>query len=387
MKNYLKFLASAAVFLVLFPQVSKAINPLYQLSARNVHIGTGSRSNNELTFDIAIYHSNSQQSGPFEFASGQYILLFNPAIANGGTLSYSIVSGSSEFTNPDAVPRFPSISGNQLRLFINPYIPPGNGPIVSDVFPGTRIVTVLLTTTAPSFAQVPLNLQWRDSTFGDPFTEVSGYVDGHLASLNSEGTLVIDDPNPPLPVELSSFTSDVNANNIKLRWTTASETNNSGFEIQRMALGNKTDLQWSIAGFVSGSGNSISSRSYEFNEKLNSGKYRYRLKQVDYNGNNEYFNLNNEVNVGTPDAYSISQNYPNPFNPETRIDFNIARSGNVNIVLYDAGGREVAVLLNEIKDAGYYGMTFNASNLSSGTYFYTITSGKYIETKRMVLLK
>lgn len=187
----------------------------------------------------------------------------------------------------------------------------------------------------------------------------------------------------PLPVELSAFVSSVNENNVSLKWTTASEINNAGFDIERMTLNN----QWSKVGFVNGNGTVNSSSNYSFSERVNSGTYNYRLKQTDINGNFEYFNLSNEVIVGIPSGFSLSQNYPNPFNPSTKIDFALPKDGNVKIVLFDLSGKEISTLVNENRVAGYYNVQFNASNLSSGIYFYSIISNGYTATKKMSLIK
>src|SRR4030095_6587665 len=101
----------------------------------------------------------------------------------------------------------------------------------------------------------------------------------------------------------------------------------------------------------------------------------------------QYFNLNNEVIVGVPSSYALSQNYPNPFNPSTNINFDLPFDGNVSIKLFDMSGKEVAILVNEMKSAGYYSVVFNASNLSSGVYFYNITAGDFSATKKMTILK
>ncbi len=193
----------------------------------------------------------------------------------------------------------------------------------------------------------------------------------------------------PLPVELASFTSSVDKNNVTLQWSTAAETNNSGFEIERaIDNGQLTIDSWTNIGNVNGNGTSAISHSYSFTDRnLASGKYSYRLKQIDFNGNFEYFNLNNEVNIGVPSYYSLSQNYPNPFNPTTNLEFGISDLGFVSLKIYDISGKEVASLVNEVKPAGYYTVSFNGANLSSGIYFYTIKAGDFVSTKRMILLK
>lgn len=187
-----------------------------------------------------------------------------------------------------------------------------------------------------------------------------------------------------LPVELSSFTSVINKRDVTLNWSTASETNNSGFEIER-ALVNGS---YSKVGSVAGTGTTTSAVNYSFTDRnLASGNYSYRLKQIDFNGNFEYFNLNNEVNVGIPTKFELSQNYPNPFNPSTSINFDLPSDGKVSIKLFDMSGKEVAVLVNEVKTAGYYSVNFNASSLSSGVYFYNITADNFTATKKMILVK
>jgi len=198
-------------------------------------------------------------------------------------------------------------------------------------------------------------------------------------------TVIIDDV--PLPVEMSSFVSVVSGSNVLLRWTTASEINNSGFEIQRLRTSGAPD-DWTILGFINGIGNSNSQNSYTFEDRnLPSGKYTYKLKQIDFNGNSEYFNLSNEVNVGTPEKFDLSQNYPNPFNPSTKIDFDIPFDSKVTLKIFDMSGKEVAVVVNETKTAGYYSVNYNAAGLTSGVYFYKITAGSFSAIKKMMFIK
>ncbi|MBK6876532.1 MAG: T9SS type A sorting domain-containing protein [Ignavibacteria bacterium] len=120
---------------------------------------------------------------------------------------------------------------------------------------------------------------------------------------------------------------------------------------------------------------------------LNSGAYSYRLKQVDFNGNFEYFELNGVATIGVPENFSLAQNYPNPFNPSTTIVYGVPENGPVTLKIYDNLGREVSTLVNESKTAGFYTATFSAAELSSGVYFYKLESGKFVSVKRMVLMK
>lgn len=187
----------------------------------------------------------------------------------------------------------------------------------------------------------------------------------------------------PLPVELTSFTSVVVNSDVTLNWTTSSEVNNSRFDIER-----SSGSVWSKVGTVAGNGTTSELKSYSFTDRgLSSGSYNYRLKQVDFNGNHEYFNLSNEVIIGVPSAFELSQNFPNPFNPSTTIKYQISQPGKVMLSVYDMSGKEVASLVNEFKEAGYYSVSFNASDLSSGVYLYTLTSGNSQITKKLSLVK
>jgi hypothetical protein len=90
---------------------------------------------------------------------------------------------------------------------------------------------------------------------------------------------------------------------------------------------------------------------------------------------------------GVPAVYSLSQNYPNPFNPKTVVSYQLPAVSEVRLVVYDLLGREVAVLVNERKNAGVYDISFDGSRLSSGVYFYRLMAGGFVQTKRMLLLK
>lgn len=193
-------------------------------------------------------------------------------------------------------------------------------------------------------------------------------------------------PNQILPVELSSFSSSIVENNVKLNWVTGFEINNEGFEIERRLVSSQNE--WLKIGYIPGARNSNSLINYSYSDyNLRIGKYNYRLKQIDFNGNHKYYDLANEVVIGVPKKFNLRQNYPNPFNPMTKINYEIPIDSKVSIKLYDMTGRVVVNILNVTQPAGYYSIQFNGSSLASGIYYYRINAGEFVDTKRMVLVK
>jgi hypothetical protein len=195
-----------------------------------------------------------------------------------------------------------------------------------------------------------------------------------------------------LPVSLSSFTSGVNKRNVTLMWVTEWELNNSGFEIERANVTLSGVEGWKTISFIAGHGTSNVANGYMYkDENLKTGNYQYRLKQIDYNGNFEYFSLESDVSIDPPGNFEMSQNYPNPSNPNSKINFEMPVNGKVIIKVYDITGREVITLLDETREADYYTVEFNGSNIASGIYFYRIVvtgEGKsFTKTLKMSLVK
>ncbi|MEO8231036.1 MAG: T9SS type A sorting domain-containing protein [Ignavibacteriota bacterium] len=199
--------------------------------------------------------------------------------------------------------------------------------------------------------------------------------------------------NEPVPVELTSFTAQALNKSVLLNWITATELNNSGFEIQRASSstmppqgGEQSNSDWETIGFVQGAGSSTEMHNYNFAD-LNPliGTNSYRLKQVDYDGT---FDYSNEVEVEiSPVEYALEQNYPNPFNPSTTIRFTLPQSSMLKISVYNTLGEEVANLVNETYEAGLHEIVFNAKNLTSGVYFLRMDAGSYTSTRKITLLK
>lgn len=195
---------------------------------------------------------------------------------------------------------------------------------------------------------------------------------------------VMFNPTGQVPVELVSFNASVDKNIVDLRWITATELNNKGFEVQRRA----NNSSYETIAFVQGKGTTTQVNGYTYSDVVNEiGTYFYRLRQVDFDGTYEY---SNEVMVNVlalPGEYALAQNYPNPFNPSTSIEFVLAQTGFVNLSVFNLLGEKVAELVNEVKESGNHSLSFDASKLSSGTYIYRLSVNGNVISKKMTLVK
>ncbi len=185
------------------------------------------------------------------------------------------------------------------------------------------------------------------------------------------------------PVELTSLTASSIGENVELKWFTATETNNQGFQVERMNSAGTFEQ----IGYVAGFGTTTEPKSYSYTDsKLESGNYTYRLKQIDFDGS---FSYSEEVyvTVELPNVYSLEQNYPNPFNPSTTIKYSIAEDGFVKLAVYNLLGEEVTTIVNSTQKAGKYEVTFNANNLATGVYIYRLETGSFTSSKKLMLMK
>ena len=231
-----------------------------------------------------------------------------------------------------------------------------------------------------------------------------GDNNGTLNNFNFDATDGWISSDSPLPVELTSLTATLlNSSNAELKWTTATEVENAGWEVERRLMvngsgkmedGNKSNhpsiqqSTWFKVGFISGSGTSNAPKEYSFTDaKLSGGCYAYRLKQINRDGTYKY-SQEVEVAIEVPRVFSLSQNYPNPFNPSTTIGFTLPDDGKVMLKIYDVLGREVKTLVNEEMKAGeYHQVVFDGTSLASGMYFARLQfSGKQL-IKKMLMTK
>ena len=299
------------------------------------------------------------QDYPYETLPGSIGLIKPDVSAPGdGTVSTTGGGGYSSFSGTSGAT--PHVGGTAaLLLFVNPNLTPAD-------------VSMILQITA-----VEKGAPGKDPRYG------AGRIDAYAAYQLALSMV---------PVELSLFTASADENSITLNWSTVTETNNSGYEIERKT---HFDERWMQVGFVPGFGTTTEKKNYEFTDvNLVIGFYSYRLKQIDFNGIFEY---SNEVfaEVGTPKNFALFQNYPNPFNPSTTISWQSPVSSWQTLKIYDVLGNEVTTLVDEYRPVGKYEIEFNPAsgirNLASGIYIYQLKAsgqnGTFVETKKMLLMK
>lgn len=221
-------------------------------------------------------------------------------------------------------------------------------------------------------------IQWF---FQKTFNTTGTYSYHCRIDTNESGLITVVDP---VPVELTYFNAKYVEDFVLLEWETASEANNLGFNIERK----KDNAGWSKIAFVQGKGTSSSSQKYSYKDtdKLESGVYYYRLKQIDLNGALRYYEKN-KIDIKNENSFELLQNYPNPFNPTTSIKYVVPRKSIVQIKIYNVLGNEVATIINEEKQEGFYETTFDGSQLSSGIYYLQMKADNFQSIKKMILIR
>ena len=297
------FFALANLCSVFGRDESKSVSS-YSLWLKDFRINNGYFSN-ELTFEIRIINNGNSE---IEYAGGRYIINFYSPVANGGILTYSITGPDTSVLPQYLRPMNPQIQidgdTSQLILESNVFPGAGSGFFIPPDLVGKRVIKMKLRTTATSFLiyngpigyNVELYPEWRNPPLENS-TTVYAYLDQRLKNITSNQNHFIDGIGLT-PVELISFTSEVNANVVSLKWATERESNNLRFDIERKS---QPIDEWLVSGFVLGNGTVNEIRNYSFTEVLNTGNHKYRLKQIDYNGKYEYFYLNQDVTVGAPE--------------------------------------------------------------------------------------
>jgi photosystem II stability/assembly factor-like uncharacterized protein len=341
------------------------------------------------------------------------------AVGEGGSILKSTDGGDTWFSKASGT----TSKLNSVNFYDNTVgICVGNSGTVLLTTDGGEIWTSLNVNTSASLTSVAFpnaNSVWiagsggiilYSTDSGSSWTTFNGVTENNLISIsfpdNNNGWIggwngtILKYQSDIIPVELITFTATREGNEVELRWATATETNNSGFAVERMSIPNsKSEFRnpnWTEIGFIQGSGTTTEAKAYSFvDEDVTKGNHKYRLRQIDLDGSYTY---SNEIEVEvdfSPEEFVLYQNYPNPFNPNTVISYQLSVTGNVILKVYDILGNEVVTLVNEEKQPGVYEVEFSADvshpgevrNLASGIYFYRLHISGFIATRKMVLLR
>ncbi len=371
--------------------VFASVNLVAQTTIETKIIVTANAGTNGGAFDVAIQAKGTNLTANNTIGSITLDVNYTAAHIAPIILGGTVVSGIYEAT----------IGGNYSRSLNNvpggPYVRLAvSGSSINQNFDGTPAgfdLTSSYQTLATIHFTISNNLVATNLSIATGSLTV-GLFDSHNNS-NTSGTILAQTMSAPvnitavaLPVELTSFTATPSRCGVDLNWKTATETNNAGFDVERASSGStQTPGLWTKVGYVDGAGTSNAPKEYSYTDKLTkSGKYFYRLKQIDQNG---AFKYSPEVSgtMEVPYVFTMSQNYPNPFNPTTVINYSIASASNVALKVYDMLGSEVAVLVNGQLSPGNYTATLDASRLSSGVYFYRLVAGSFSDVKRLTIMK
>ena len=387
MKSFVHLVLSIMLFFVTLSSVNA--EPLYTLTAKNFM----TNSSQQFQFDIYLSRTGG---GTEPYVKGQFVLTYNSAILPvGGALSMAYVAGSSGLPAANQNTNCLVYSGGAQGYALYLTAPLDNaGTTIPDSPAEIRVGTYRVSNTLP-FNIDTLKAAWRFAT-PNPFTKM-WFNNGLKASQqmqNSSINYVMIGGEMLVPVQLSSLIAIADGRNVKIDWQTKTEVNSSVFQVERAIIKTNIEKVWSMVGEVKASGNSNSQKDYSFvDQKLNSGKYTYRLKMIDNIGRAEY-SKEVESEIALPKEYAISQNYPNPFNPTTRIDYQLPFDSKVKMELYGITGERVATLINSEIAAGYYTTDVNASelNLASGVYIYRMvaqnpSAQNFVRVKKLMLTK
>ena len=398
-----------------------ATSIIYDIKFINENVGLAMYSSGQVARTTDAGASWSPVSAGWGSAAGYNIFIVDSLTVYitgaGGRISKSVDGGAS-------FAQLPTLG--TATLYYSHFIDANNGFIAASggrlyrTTNGTNFTEIQLPVTSIMYAIkfVDSNIGWAAGTGSAFYTEDGGntwtrstfsagssiavrdieMAGGRMWFVGTDGMIIRGYADPNVPVELASFTAMVNGNNVSLNWMTASEVNNSGFEIERKVLSlpdGKAGPQSSVSnsdyekvGFVKGNGTTTGVTTYSFSDKgLASGVYNYRIKQIDFDGTFKYYNLSESIEIGVPDKFDLAQNYPNPFNPATVISYQLPVSGMVSLKVYNVIGQQVAELVNEVKQAGVHTVEFDASNLPSGVYLYRLNTGNFTSTRKMMLIK
>jgi hypothetical protein len=309
------------------------------------------------------------------------------------------VVGKDESGNPDTT--LNSAVANQI-------LNPPSGSLPDGITTISRIYWQILTTLESYTADItfdlarvsgivnPSNLRiLKRLNSSDAWTVVSSYALVDASHLKATGITSFSEwaigstADNPLPVTLQSFGASVSGRVVHLQWETASDMNFFGFDVEKKEMNGSGTGNWTVAGFVPGTGSSNAPTRYEFSDACRApGTYTYRIKMIDKDGT-FFYSSESEVHIELlPAAYLLKQNFPNPFNPATTIQFSVALDARATLKIFNTIGKEMTVLFNGAAQAGtVYSFVWNGRMFPSDTYFAVLETGAKKEMIKLSLVK
>jgi hypothetical protein len=234
---------------------------------------------------------------------------------------------------------------------------------------------------------------WRRRGFDDRDTDANTVTLEGIASVSAaEGRWTLGASSQPLPVELTTFEAALDGGAaVRLSWTTASETNNAGFHVERARDENNedTDLAWQAVGFVEGNGTTSEARRYRFRDAalpFGAGRLRYRLRQVDLDGTTS-FGPEVELTLDAPGRVALHAPYPNPLAGRATLRYELPQAGHIRLAVYNALGQRMALLAEGEQAAGRKEIALEAGRWPSGMYFVRLEVGGAAYTRKLTVIR
>lgn len=354
-------------------------------------------------FDIYITRTNSND---VFLSTADFVLTFNsgnfssPTVTVGDNTTFNLkASTGADVSNAYSLAFSPTLSGNEIKIsmnLINWGSTQANFNANVAKIDNTPTTWKLGTYGVSGLSNIAgtAGLQWK-TVGGGNVTKVFSFANTTPWTSTQITANAINPSNAPLPITLASFSCTAPASgNVTLKWTTVSETQNYGFDVQRSS-NPKTDFVTIAGSFQPGHGTTSEKHDYSYTDASSAGgTWFYRLRQVDLD-KTEHFSDIISINGATgvdaggslPTEFALQQNYPNPFNPSTTIEFALPKASHVTIELYNLLGQRVATLLDDLRPAGIQQVRFNAMSLSSGVYMYRMVAADKTFMRKMTLLK
>jgi hypothetical protein len=369
----------------------------------NEKLGTAGSTNYYITWDASYIYIAT--TGGASITSGDKLTVMidvDPSGTNGSTNEFNGVNTNSMVQKPDYIVQLYQSGTPIAKLYknvsdvwtyvkdIDNYADGSNYKLklaIADLDGATGVSTynssnpIQFVFFMSNTSSRPYSVYPSDNPQGDGSTVITATKAVKFSSLGNNIVPSTAASTSALPVEISFVKGYVKNNKVVIEWSTATEINNKGFEIEKFE-----NNIWKVLGFVAGKNNSNIESKYQFVDNITSTSAQYRIKQIDNDGNYKYIEVP-KIEFAKITKFDLKQNYPNPFNPSTRIMFELPTRAKVQIKVYNIIGSEVATIANDEFDSGLHSVNFDANNLPAGNYIVKMTTSSFTKSIKVTLIK